>query len=77
MAPAKKRIQEEFVNLAFWSGLWYRYRRKNNVLKEFFTMARIAPSILSADFARLGESCQAMGDAGADLLPEIHWFEEK
>ncbi len=28
----------------------------------------IAPSILSADFARLGEECHAVLDAGADLL---------
>ena len=28
----------------------------------------IAPSILSADFARLGEECRAVLDAGADLL---------
>ena len=31
-------------------------------------MALIAPSILSADFAKLGESCDAMRAAGADLL---------
>ncbi len=31
-------------------------------------MILVAPSILSADFARLGESCVAMGDAGADIL---------
>ncbi len=29
---------------------------------------RIAPSILSADFARLGEECRAMEEAGADAL---------
>ena len=29
---------------------------------------RIAPSILSADFARLGEECRAMEAAGADAL---------
>ncbi len=29
---------------------------------------RIAPSILSADFARLGEECRAMEQAGADAL---------
>src|SRR2546421_12612158 len=28
----------------------------------------IAPSILSADFARLGEECRSVLDAGADLL---------
>ena len=28
----------------------------------------IAPSILSADFARLGEECQAVLDAGADVI---------
>ena len=28
----------------------------------------IAPSILSADFARLGEECRAVEDAGADWL---------
>src|SRR6201994_4997846 len=28
----------------------------------------IAPSILSADFARLGEECRAVQDAGADWL---------
>lgn len=31
-------------------------------------MILVAPSILSADFARLGESCVVMGDAGADIL---------
>ncbi len=31
-------------------------------------MILVAPSILSADFARLGESCDAMRSAGADLL---------
>ena len=30
--------------------------------------ARIAPSILSADFARLGEEVRAIEDAGADLI---------
>ena len=30
--------------------------------------AAIAPSILSADFARLGEECAAVLDAGADLI---------
>ena len=29
---------------------------------------RIAPSILSADFARLGEDVRALGDAGADYI---------
>ena len=29
---------------------------------------RIAPSILSADFARLGEEVVAVGEAGADLI---------
>ena len=28
----------------------------------------IAPSILSADFARLGEDCRSVLDAGADWL---------
>ncbi len=32
------------------------------------TMYRIAPSILSADFARLGEEVQAVINAGADLV---------
>jgi ribulose-phosphate 3-epimerase len=31
-------------------------------------MTIIAPSILSADFARLGEECRAVQDAGADWL---------
>lgn len=31
-------------------------------------MTIIAPSILSADFARLGEECQRMLDFGADWL---------
>lgn len=31
-------------------------------------MILVAPSILSADFAKLGESCDAMRAAGADLL---------
>ncbi len=29
---------------------------------------RIAPSILSADFARLGEEVRAVSDAGADYI---------
>ena len=33
-------------------------------MKDF----RIAPSILSADFARLGEETQAVLDAGADMI---------
>jgi ribulose-phosphate 3-epimerase len=32
------------------------------------SVARIAPSILSADFARLGEEIRAVEDAGADLV---------
>lgn len=32
------------------------------------TSARVAPSILSADFARLGDECHAVLDAGGDLL---------
>jgi ribulose-phosphate 3-epimerase len=32
------------------------------------TTAKIAPSILSADFLRLGEEIRAAGDAGADML---------
>ena len=31
-------------------------------------MIRISPSILSADFARLGESCRRVVQAGADML---------
>ena len=31
-------------------------------------MTRIAPSILSADFMRLGEEIRAAADAGADLI---------
>lgn len=31
-------------------------------------MIQVAPSILSADFARLGQECDAMQAAGADLL---------
>ena len=31
-------------------------------------MIQVAPSILSADFANLGPSCAAMGEAGADIL---------
>jgi ribulose-phosphate 3-epimerase len=33
---------------------------------------RIAPSILSADFARLGEEARAVEAAGADLLGHDH-----
>ncbi|HCB02966.1 MAG TPA: ribulose-phosphate 3-epimerase, partial [Nocardioides bacterium] len=29
---------------------------------------KIAPSILSADFARLGEEVRALGEAGADYV---------
>ena len=31
-------------------------------------MAKISPSILSADFARLGEDCRCILDAGADMI---------
>ena len=31
-------------------------------------MAKISPSILSADFARLGEDCKCILDAGADMI---------
>ena len=36
--------------------------------KRMANTVRIAPSILSADFARLGEEVQAVSDAGADLI---------
>ncbi len=39
-----------------------------NLLTEPPGRPLIAPSILSADFARLGAECQAVLDAGADLL---------
>jgi ribulose-phosphate 3-epimerase len=32
-------------------------------------MVKIAPSILSADFARLGEDVRAAEKAGAEILP--------
>ena len=43
---------------------------KANLLKDHDVNAAplIAPSILSADFARMGAECQAVLDAGADLL---------
>lgn len=31
-------------------------------------MARVSPSVLSADFARLGEDCKKVLDAGADMI---------
>src|SRR6185295_17513206 len=36
--------------------------------KRMANTVRIAPSILSADFARLGEEVQAVSEAGADLI---------
>lgn len=36
--------------------------------REMLTMAKISPSILSADFARLGEDCKSVLDAGADMI---------
>ena len=36
--------------------------------KRMRSAVRIAPSILSADFARLGEEIQAVSEAGADLI---------
>ena len=38
------------------------------VLSDFSSRPIIAPSILSADFARLGEEAQAVLDAGADVI---------
>lgn len=40
----------------------------NNVFASPPRLPLIAPSILSADFARMGEDCQGVFDAGADLL---------
>src|SRR5512139_982156 len=43
----------------------------SSMLEDYRTMPptyRIAPSLLSADFARLGEEARAVQDAGADLL---------
>ncbi|HOO90494.1 MAG TPA: ribulose-phosphate 3-epimerase [Syntrophales bacterium] len=37
-------------------------------MREQITMKKIAPSILSADFGRLGEEIRAVEDAGADLI---------
>ena len=31
-------------------------------------MIKLSPSILAADFARLGEQCRTVLDAGADML---------
>src|SRR5882672_7795868 len=36
--------------------------------KRMANTVRIAPSILSADFARLGEEVEAVSEAGADLI---------
>src|SRR6202171_3251244 len=36
--------------------------------KRMANAVRIAPSILSADFARLGEEVEAVSEAGADLI---------
>jgi pentose-5-phosphate-3-epimerase len=39
---------------------------------------RIAPSILSADFSRLGEEVRAIEAAGADLVHfDAHWFAKR
>ena len=39
-----------------------------NLLSAPPTQPLVAPSILSADFSRLGEECQSVLDSGADLL---------
>jgi len=39
-----------------------------DVLTKAGSRVLVAPSILSADFARMGEECRAVLDAGADLL---------
>lgn len=41
---------------------------RSTLFSETPTKPLVAPSILSADFTRLGEQCQAVLDAGADLL---------
>ncbi len=41
---------------------------KKRVLSEVPTLPLVAPSILAADFGRIGEECQAVLKAGADLL---------
>jgi ribulose-phosphate 3-epimerase len=43
-------------------------KRAQNVLTNPPRLPLVAPSILSADFARLGEECEAVMAAGADLL---------
>jgi ribulose-phosphate 3-epimerase len=44
-------------------------RRKSRYWKAFLvTVPLIAPSILSADFARLGEEVRAIDEAGADWV---------
>ena len=43
------------------------FQEKEAAMQKF----RIAPSILSADFARLGEEVVSVVEAGADLSAEI------
>jgi ribulose-phosphate 3-epimerase len=45
-----------------------RLRGNDDVHKEFIMTVKIAPSILSADFARLGEEVKAIDQAGCDWI---------
>lgn len=42
--------------------------RPTNLLTDPPRLPLVAPSILAADFARMGDACRAVLDAGADLL---------
>jgi len=48
--------------------LWDASRYQGCLSRGFMSQVRIAPSILSADFARLGEEVSAIVDGGADFI---------
>lgn len=58
--PAKLFCQSPLFALPRFATVWYKYQMSQRV--------RIAPSILSADFSKLGEEVQAIDAAGADYI---------
>jgi ribulose-phosphate 3-epimerase len=52
----------------YFSPVFIQYNDASPSLDATMTDFKIAPSILAADFARLGEETQAVLDAGADII---------
>jgi hypothetical protein len=74
--PAMERSPTRLTQHRVWKTALARlsppdvvaYPRRKELPKPTMTIPLISPSILSADFARLGEEVRAIDEAGADWI---------